>query len=56
MVIKTSNDAFKLQYTLSIIITWIKPDNFKPIPQMQFSIDYRKSWAMFFIQIAVFML
>ena len=42
MVLKTSNAAFKLQYTLSIIITWIKPDNFKHIPQMQFSIDYRK--------------
>lgn len=37
-----SNVAFKLKYILFIIITYIKPDNFKNIPQMQFSTDYRK--------------
>lgn len=57
MVIKPfSNAAFKLQYTLFIIIICIKPDTIKQSPKLQFSTDYRKSGAIFFIQIVVFML
>lgn len=50
------NTAFELQYTFSIIITCIKWNNVQHISKMKFSTDYRKSWAIFFTQIIVFML